>query len=329
MKIAKRLLLSLLLIIVAEIGTAQVEINGINYILHDDGTAEVTKGYYKYINDIVIPENITYKGNNYPVTSIGKKAFIGENYGIDEMIINIATILSQKVIVAKGRLAILSIPNSVTSIGDSAFLFNMHFTSIAIPNSVTSIGKSAFWGCSGITSINIPNSVKSIGDDAFSWCPSVMSIEVASDNKYFDSRDNCNAIIEKKNNTLIAGCENTIIPNSVTSIGKGAFFGCSRLTSINIPKSVTSIGDDAFSYCLSLKSIKVASDNEKYDSRDNCNAIIEKKSNVLVAGCKNSDIPKSVTSIGKGAFKQCRGLTTIKIPKSVTSIGDFAFADCI
>ena len=221
--------------------------------------------------------------------------------------------------------------------------------------------------------MTIPNSVTEIGMLAFSGCSGLTSISVANDNPNFDSRNNCNAIIETKTNSLIVGCKNTIIPNSVTKIGVGAFYGCSSLTKVtipnsvteigesafagcsvtqvNIPKSVTKIGAGAFGSCSGLTSISVANDNPNYDSRNNCNAIIETETNTLIAGCKNTiilnsiikignsafvgcsdliqvKIPNSVTEIGADAFARCSGLTQVNIPNSVTKIGDSAFARC-
>ena len=240
---------------------------------------------------------------------------------------------------------------SVTIIGVGAFDDCRNLTAINIPNSVTTIGDGAFEGCTGLTAINIPTSVTTIGNSAFSGCSSLATISVASDNPKYDSRNNCNAIIETATNTLIAGCKNTTIPNSVTSIGEGAFSGyssltninipnsvtvigelafdgCIGLTAINIPNSVTTIGEGAFSDCSNLTSISVVSDNPKYDSRNNCNAIIETTTNTLIAGCKNTTIPKSVTVIGELAFSGCTSLTAINIPNSVTSIGRSAFYGC-
>ena len=226
---------------------------------------------------------------------------------------------------------------AVTSIGQDAFYACTSLTSISIPNSVTTIGYLAFTGCSSLTSISIPKSVTEIGKTqyggtyrgpVFTYCPALTSIVVEEGNPIYDSRDNCNAIIETATNTLIAGCQNTTIPNSVTSIGDYAFNGCSSLTSITIPNHITNIQSNPFLSCSSLATIVVESGNPIYDSRDNCNAIIQTTTNTLIAGCQNTTMPESVTSIGNSAFYRCSSLTSITIPEGVTSIEPFTFYGC-
>ena len=255
--------------------------------------------YYETISTpgtvVEIPEKVYVGSTELTVTSIGNYAFKGCSGLASITIPNSVTSIGNYAFSGCSGLTSVTIPNSVTSIGNGAFSICGGLTSIEIPNSVTSIGKYAFQNCSSLTSIEIPNSVTSIGDNAFSDCSSLTSVTIG---------------------------------NSVTTIGGSSFRGCSGLTSITIPSSVTSIGKLAFSDCSDLTSISVESGNTKYDSRDNCNAIIETVSNTLIAGCKTTIIPNSVTSIGDDAFYVCRGLTSIKIPNSVTSIGNNAFIGC-
>lgn len=236
---------------------------------------------------------ITFSGD---VTSIGMQAF------------NDCSVMTS-----------ITLPNSITSIGFDAFSGCTGLTYITIPNSTTSIEGAAFFGCSGLTSIEIPNSVTSIGGRAFGLCSGLTSIAVESGNIVYDSRDNCNAIIETATNSLLTGCKTTIIPNSVTSISPFAFEGCSGLTSIEIPNSVTSIKNAAFSRCTGLTSITIP----------NSVTSIEKHAFNACSSLTSITLPNSVTSIEEEVFYGCSGLISIYIPNSVTSIGKDAFVGCI
>ena len=279
-------------------------VDGIYYNILADKTNEVEVTYqgdyyYSYSNEysgsVTIPETVTYDGTTYSVTSIGASAF-GSCSGLTSVTFGSGvTSIGYGAFASCSGLTSITIPNSVTSIGDYAFYRCFGLISITIPNSVTSIGNYAFYICGYLTSITIPNSVTSIGDYAFGYCSRLISIT---------------------------------IPNSVTSIGDAAFDDCSGLTSVTIGSSVTSIGDYAFANCTGLTSVVVEEGNTMYDSRENCNALIETASNTLITGCKNTIIPNSVTSIGDYAFYDCSGLTSVTFGSSVTSIGDNAFCGC-
>ena len=157
------------------------------------------------------------------------------------------------------------IENCVTSIGDSAFKDCTDLTSVTIPDSVASIGCDAFSGCESLTSVTIPDSVTSIGDGAFEGCTGLTSITVAENNSVYDSRNNCNAIIETEYDCLLFGCQNTVIPDSVEGIGGFAFYGCKSLTSVTIPDSVEYIGSSAFNGCSGLTSTTISNNNTNND----------------------------------------------------------------
>ena len=229
----KQLLLLLMLTLPFVADAYDAEINGICYNFSGT-TAKVTQG--NYYGNITIPASVSYNGTTYDVTNIGDSAF----YECLE-------------------LTSVEIPNSVTNIGDRAFYECFELTSIEIPNSVTNIGEYAFYECYNLNAIKIPGSVSSIGIGVFAECFGVTSITVDEDNPNYDSRDNCNCIIETESNTIISGCKNSTTPNTVTTIGPSAFALCSDLTSIIIPSSVTTIGALSFAYCTGLTSITIPS----------------------------------------------------------------------
>ena len=199
----------------------------------------------------------------------------------------------------------LIIPNSVTSIGSSAFSGCSGLTSVNIPNSVTSIGNYAFYKCSGLASVTIPNSVTSIGSSAFYNCKDLTTVIIPNSVTSIgsDAFYNC------------SGLTSVNIPNSVTSIGSRAFKGCSGLTSVNIPNSVTSIGDDAFNNCTGLSSVTIP------------NSVTSIGSSAFYSCSRLTSvtIPNSVTSIGSSAFSGCK-LRNVLIKCVTPPAGSSAFS---
>ena len=240
--------------------------SSLSFITISNGVSSIGKGAFYGCYDL---PSITLPNS---VTTIGESAFSGCSGLKSVTISNNVTSISDFVFAGCSSLDSLTIPNSVTSIGEFAFRNCRSLKSITISNSINSIGMASFQYCSSLTSITIPNSVTSIGEGAFGGCVGLSSIKVENGNPQYDSRNDCNAIIETLSNSLIAGCKNTTIPNSVNSIGYAAFVECSSLTSISIPNSITSICECAFLECSSITSII---------------------------------IPSSVQSIGSSAFYNC------------------------
>lgn len=273
--------------------TAQTDLDYLKFTKNEDNTITITNCLADAVK-INIPKEI----GGLPVTTIGENTFSD-----------------------CGSLTSVTIPNSVTSIGDYAFS-GCPLTNVIIPDSVTSIGIGIFSGCSSLASITIPDNVTAIGNFAFY---------------------NCKCLI------------NITISNNVTTIGEHAFSGCGGLTSVTVPDSVTSIGEYAFNNCNSLENVYISDMtawcNIEFDDTlsnpmyyaDNLYLNNELLTNLLIPdsvtsisdyafyNCSNLTsitIPDSVTSIGWGAFEKCSGLTSITIPDSVTSIGKAAFENC-
>ncbi len=231
------------------------EVDGICYNINSDGNT-VTVTYY---GSSFVESMFYYSGNVYISSSV---QYGGKSY-------------------------------NVTAIGNDAFQMCNMVTGISLPSSIITIGNNAFKGCN-ITSFELPKSVTSLGNDILNGCKSLESIIVNNQNTVFDSRFNCNAIIETSTNKLIAGCKNTTIPNNVTEIGRYAFIG-QDVKYIEIPNSVLTIGENAFSGCQLLDSI-----------------------------C----IPDATTFIGASAFYYCKAMKKLTIGKSVMNIGQGAFSYC-
>ena len=305
------------------------------------------------VTDLVIPEGITSIGNlafaggaftsvTIPesVTSIGHSAFRGCKDLTSFTIPDGVTSIGARAFEDCTGLTSITIPGSVTSIGEYAFTGCTGLTSVIIPEGVTSIGYRAFEDCTGLTSVSIPGSLTSWGGMEFTGCTGLTSITfqdgLTSIGDAFRECTNLTSVTFPESLTSIGGnafreCTNltsVTFPESLTSIGGYAFYGCTGLTSIIIPKNVTTVYGSTFRGCTNMESIVVENGNTVYDSRENCNAIIETATNTLLRACYSTVFPAGVTSIGANAFSGLADLTSFSIPESVTTIGSGAFSDC-
>ena len=277
-------------------------VGDLNYRVNEDQVSVTVTGHvngYDAAGDLIIPASVNYGGHDYTVTTIGEVAFLYCFYLTNLSIPNTVTTIEPSAFAyCQSFTGDLVISDAVTSVGYGAFQYCSGFDGdLIIGNAVTEIGDYAFNSCDGMTgTLFIPSGVQSLGGNSFGYC-AFSGIVVDPENSVYDSRNDCNAIIETSTNELLTGCKNTVIPHSVTAIGYCAFRGIAGLTSIDIPESVTLIDENAFAFCYDLTGDLI--------------------------------IPNSVQTIGPSAFFDCSGFNgTLTIGESVAFIGDMAFRNC-
>ncbi len=293
---------------------------------------------------VVIPEG---------VTSVGDYAFQNCSGMTSVKLSSGLTAIPNYAFAGCTGLTAVVIPEGVTSVGDYAFQNCSAMTSVEIPSTVNWLGKYDFDGCTALSEVGIT--------DLAAWCKMRFGAEKASPFFYaktmkLNGEPVTDLVFPEGISTIGAyafaeykGLKSVVIGNDVTSIAEGAFQDCRDLKDVTIGSSVTSVGQYAFRNCTgmqnlvvgnsvnsignqtfencgNLRSIVVVKGNSKYDSRDNCNALIVTATNALLLGCRNTVIPEGIKTIADGAFFGCKGLAYINIPNSVTSISTSAFS---
>ena len=320
-----------------------------------------TGSYNSYSGTVDIPSTVTYNGTTYTVTGIGNSAFRNCSGLTGVSIPGTVTSIGENAFYNCSNLHAVDFPNALTSIGEGAFC-SSGLLSVIIPNSVETIGRYAFEYSNGLTTVSIGHSVSSIGEYAF-YCTGLTTVYFNADSctnigggytpfypgftkLYIGS----NVKVIPDNAFRQCDIDTLNFPSSVSRIGKYAFYFCglrsihlneglaiidhlafcgTALSSVSIPSTVSSIAPGAFASCSSISSLTVDNNNETYDSRNNCNAIIQSNNNKIVVGCKNTVFPSTVTGIEKWAFSGCSGLTgELIIPDQITNIGETAFEGC-
>jgi fibronectin type 3 domain-containing protein len=277
--------------------------NDFDYVLINSGTAVEITGYHGANKAMVIPNSIEGK----PVTSIGVRAF-DQNVSLTSATIP-GTVLSIGNYAFLGCTALTSVTmfDGVTNIGERAFYQCTALSSVIIPGSVRAIGNYAFYSCISLGSIAIPEGVTSVGDGAFSYCSALTQVTVP-------------ASVTSIGGYAFEGCAgltSVTLAGGTTYIGARAFYQDTALVSVTVHGNVTSIGDAAFAYCSGLTSMTISGN-------------VRSVGNYSFYGCSRlgSMVMTGTTYIGTKAFQQCTALTSVTIPGSVVSIGSYAFTQC-
>ncbi len=335
----------------------RVSFNGLDYELKDDGTCSVVeKEWYDYVDDpdgyeitgdVVIPSTIEYNDVTYrvtsigtyafcytkvtsvvvpsTVTSIGSECFMGTNYLTSVTLPEGLTSLGKGCFYQCWALPSITLPSTLTSMGDECFAQCPKLTSINIPDGITALGKGTFKQCEALPSITLPAGLKTLGESAFEYCYKLESINLPEGI----------TTLEKKVFNYCRSLKEITLPATLNTINAEAFGYCG-LTAIHIPRAVYTIDKTAFEYCPVLDDITVDENNPKFDSRDNCNAIIYKvatfnygtNSGEMIRGGANTVIPLGVIALEDHCFSGNKNITSINIPSSVWRITNTTFVDC-
>ena len=302
-----------------------------NILSTDEKTVEVASDgdetFYDELQDLVIPETVTYDSVDYKVVAIGEYAFQYTPVTSASMPASVATI-GDGAFQSCGSLAEIGLPAFLTAIGNEVFYECISLDSINIPSTVTAIGDGAFYGCSGLTTVVFPESLETIGQNAFHGCSSLTSVELPNSLVWisYSAFSSC------------TGLKSVVIPNTVETIDGNAFAYCSSLETVEIPESVTELGEGVFNECTSLTSAKISAQvTALYEMFRNCTSLayVELPSTLTIlsntffgcSGLEEIELPNTLEVIGEAAFFMT-GLKSIELPSSVTNVGSNAFLLC-
>ena len=265
------------------------------------------------------------------VTSIGSSAFYQCSELTGELIIpNSVTTIDKSAFYECSKLNSVNLSESLVVLNDQIFYNCRGLTELVIPDSVTTIGTQVFSGCSNLTSVTMSNRLINVGRYAFYQCSNLKKVNTKDINKYANISyyDKFSTPLYYAKNLY----ENNLLMENIVlngdNIGSYSFYKAECLKTVTIGEKVKSIGLNAFGSCTKLTSLIVDENNNNYDSRNNCNAIIETATNTLIQGNNISTIPEGVEVIGANAFEWCTGIKNITLPNSVTKIGSNAFLYC-
>lgn len=326
--------------------TSFFEVDGLHYHVtsQKERTVEIIRGNEPYKGAITVPSYVKYGNRTYSVKAITDEAFTWDTQiGLRNE--DLTSVVIEEGIESIGEnafsgcidLSSVVLPNGLKRIGEMAFSVT-GITNINIPVGVEQINTGTFSG-SGLKRITIPKTVQRIGEWPFSNCP-LAEVEInGSPHIEYGAFWQCKELTTVRFNQSVASIhprafaectslKTITLPEGLKTLDIMTFENCASLREVHLPASLEKLNLWAFRGCDSLQVIRVADGGIRYDSRDNCNAVIDKETGTLVLGCKNTVIPSGVTAIGDEAFRNQTGITTISIPEGITTIGNYAFAGC-
>lgn len=303
----KKLILTCLLVLAAAAGRAQetAVIDGVKYLL-DGGKASVMQ-QSGLTGDIVIPETVRHGNTDYTVTTVQDNAFSGNDI-TSISLPNTVSVMGDACFGSCSKLVSATLPAGLTSLGSNSFSFCYSLESVTLPDGLTSLGSSCFEGCSKLKSVVLPGGVTTLGSYCFSGCNSLESVTLPDG-------------IQELGYHCFYGCnslESVALPASLRTIGVSCFDGNSALKSVTFGGSMSALPARCFSGCTSLEAIALPEGvkelgNECFSTCTSLSAVT---------------IPDGVTSLGTGCFSYCMNLTSVALPAGVAYIGSKCFASC-
>ena len=326
----KKLILTCLLVLAAAAGRAQetVVIDGVKYLL-DGGKASVMQ-QTGLTGDIVIPETVRHDNTDYTVTTVQDNAFSGNDI-TSISLPNTVSVMGEACFESCSRLESVTLPAGLTSLGNSCFYDCRNLASVTLPEGITTLGVNCFYRCTSLTPVTLPEGIEELGYQCFYGCTSLESVvlpgslRTIGNNCFYD----CSALksvtfggsIGALPEKCFYGCtslESIALPEGVKELGENCFYRCSNLASVTLPESITRLADFCFAECTSLSSITLP--NSITDMGFRCF--------FRCSGLESVTLPEGITLLPSNCFESCSSLVSVNLPGSILSLGSDCFISC-
>lgn len=326
----KKLILTCLLVLAAAAGMAQetAVIDGVKYLL-DGGKASVMQ-QSGLTGDIVIPETVRHDKTDYTVTTVQDNAFSGNDI-TSISLPNTVSVMGDACFESCSRLESVTLPAGLTSLGNSCFYDCRNLASVTLPEGITTLGVNCFYRCTSLTPVTLPEGIEELGYQCFYGCTSLESVvlpgslRTIGNNCFYD----CSALksvtfggsIGALPEKCFYGCtslESIALPEGVKELGENCFYRCSNLASVTLPESITRLADFCFAECTSLSSITLP--NSITDMGFRCF--------FRCSGLESVTLPEGITLLPSNCFESCSSLVSVNLPGSILSLGSDCFISC-